>query len=1053
MRFQIDQRRWGAVLGLLLVTSASAVSAQETSAPRATGPVKQMQPADLKGWKTIRQSVLSNDGKWFAYVLAPNEGDASVVIRSTGPDAKEMKFPIGDPSGGGRGGAPAAGRGGEAGGSASLAISGDSRWVAFTIYPASTNGRGPAGRGRGAGAGGRGGAAQDGATAPAQNKLGLVNLATGEKKEFESVRRFAFNGDKPTWLAMHGYPPQATQSGGGSTTATAPGGRAGVGNGAATTARSIGTDLVLYNLASGEAVNVGNVAEFGFDESGEWLAYTIDARDEIGNGVQLRNMRTDVVRAIDSDRALYRRLEWADSLPALAVLRGRIDSTAHDTIYSVVSFTSLGAPALKKTVFDAAEHRDFPAGMKVAEERAPHFADDLSAVFFGIREAKRPDLVVAGRESSIIQAGAPGMGGSINQPRVNESQEEHPSLILWNAKDSRLQSQQIVQEAQDRAYNYLSEYRFGDNKFVRLADDALRTVNLTGHDHFAYGIDTHAYDWEQSYDGRSFQDVYGVDLATGARKLLLKKHIASTLMPSPNGRQVLFWGDDAQWSVVDLVNGDTRVISRGVPTVFADTSDDHNSIVTPPVPPIAWSKDGASVLVSDGFDVWKLPVGASGAATNLTIDGKQNQIRYQRLYPFGGAGRQTQPAIGGGGRGGRGGAGFTDGVDVSQPLYFSMYGEWTKKEGLARVDAGKPGAQRLVWDDAKYAFQKAKDADVYVFTKQTAVEFPDYYVAGADLVRPVTSSAAIKAARQLTDANPQQKEFAWTSGVRLINYTSDKGDKLQGALYLPANYEPGKKYPLLVTIYEKRSNLAHAYVTPNETSTPNRSIYTSRGYAVLDPDIVYRVNDPGMSAVWCVVPAVKAAIAAGLIDSTNVGLWGHSWGGYQTAFLVTQTHIFKAAIAGAPLTDMVSMYSSIYWNTGGTNQAIFESSQGRFKGNVADNFDAYIRNSPVFHAKNVTTPLVILHDDKDGAVDFNQGITYFNTLRQMGKDVILLEYVGENHGLARPINQKDYAMRQKDWFDHYLKGVPAPEWMTKGIPRIKMDEYWQSLKANQTVVP
>jgi len=473
--------------------------------------------------------------------------------------------------------------------------------------------------------------------------------------------------------------------------------------------------------------------------------------------------------------------------------------------------------------------------------------------------------------------------------------------------------------------------------------------------------------------------------------------------------------------------------------VLADTSDDHNNLVTPPIAPIGWSKDGNSVLVSDAFDVWKVPVNG-GAAVNLTVDGKKNQIRYQRLYAFERAGRGgVAPA----GRGGRGGA-LTDGVDLSQPLYFATYGEWTKKEGLSKVDPSKPGAERLVWDDAKFSYQKAKDADVYLYTRQTASEFPNYYVASADL----------KTGRQITDVNPQQKDFAWTSGVKLINYTSAKGDKLQGALYLPANYEPGKKYPLLVTIYEKRSNLAHSYVTPNETSTPNRSIYTSRGYAVLDPDIVYRVNDPGMSAVWCVIPAVKAAIATGMIDSANVGLWGHSWGGYQTAFLVTQTNIFKSAIAGAPLTDMVSMYGSIYWNTGGADQAIFESSQGRFKGNYADNYDAYIRNSPNFHAKNVKTPLIILANDKDGAVDFNQGITYFNTLRQMNKDVILLEYVGENHGLARPINMKDYAMRQKDWFDHYLKGAPAPEWMTNGIPRIKMDEYWQSLKAQQgPVVP
>ncbi len=1020
MRCATARRHSYAAAALFLFAFAPFVAAQQGAGSSRT--TRQLQAADLKAWNTIRQSVLSNDGAWFAYVVAPNDGGATLVVRPTAAGGKETKYPIGEAAGGG-------GRGGVAGADgagATLAISGDSRWVAYTIYPPPAAQAGGGRGGRGAGRGGRGGGAAtatEPAAAPAQNKLGLLNLATGVTKEFDGVRRFAFNGDKPTWVAMQSYAVTA-----------APG-----------AARNEGTDLVLYNLTSGDAVNVGNVAEFAFDDAGEWLAYTIDAHDEIGNGVQLRNMRTDVVRAIDSDRALYRHLAWADSTDAITVLRGRADSTARDTLYSVVAFTNVASATPAKLVVDPAQHGDFPAGMKIAVDRAPHFADDLSAIFFGVRAVKsETERTLAARGNSVIQAGAPGMGGTINQPRVNDAQEENPSLILWNAKDPRLQSQQLVQEAQDRSYNYLSEYRVAEKKIVRLSDDALRTVNLIGHDHAAYGVDSREYDNAQSYNGRSFQDVYGVDVSTGARTLLLKKHIASAMQPSPNGKSILFWGDDAQWWTIDVATGAKHELTKGIPTVFADTSDDHNNLVTPPGQSFGWSKDGSSVLVSDGFDAWKVPVNG-GAATNLTIDGKKSQIRYQRLYAFNTA--RSAPAAGRGGRGGRGGA--ADGVDLTQPLYFATYGEWTKKAGIAKVDPSKPGAERLMWDDASFNFQKAKDADVYLYTRQTSGDFPNYYVANTDL----------KGGRQITDANPQQKDFAWTSGVKLINYTSEKGDKLQGALYLPANYEPGKKYPLLVTIYEKRSNLANTYVSPNETSTPNRSIYTSRGYAVFDPDIVYRVNDPGMSAVWCVVPAVKAAIATGMIDSANVGLWGHSWGGYQTAFLVTQTNIFKAAIAGAPLTDMVSMYGSIYWNTGGADQAIFESSQGRFKGNYADNYDAYIRNSPNFHAKNVKTPLIILSDDKDGAVDFNQGITYFNTLRQLGKDVILLEYVGENHGLARPINMKDYAMRQKEWFGHYLKGEPAPDWMTKGIPRIKMDEYWQQLKAQQqatqgaTIIP
>ena len=210
---------------------------------------------------------------------------------------------------------------------------------------------------------------------------------------------------------------------------------------------------------------------------------------------------------------------------------------------------------------------------------------------------------------------------------------------------------------------------------------------------------------------------------------------------------------------------------------------------------------------------------------------------------------------------------------------------------------------------------------------------------------------------------------------------------------------------------------------------------------MLQPDITYRLNDPGMSAVWCVSAALKAAIATGVVDPKHIGLQGHSWGGYQTAFLVTQTNAFAAAVAGAPLTNMVSMYSLIYKNTGGTNQAIFETSQGRFLGGYWDNWDAYYRNSPVNFAKNVTTPLIILHNDKDGAVDFTQGVEYYNTLRRLGKKVVMLEYPGENHGLAKPANQQDYTVRMKEFFDHYLMGKPAPGWWTKGVPRLEMEEH------------
>ena len=1004
-----------------LTFTATCALAQQPQAPPTLGAAshtagtKQLTAADLKAWKSIRSPAVSNDGKWFAYVLVPNEGDATVVVRQTADGATEQRFPIGEPP------TPQGNPFAAGGAPATLAISSDAKFVAFTIYPTQREARRLRQQRR-----------------PVQNKVAVVNLATGQKTEYDKIRRFAFSGDKPQVIALYGYGAETS----GAAPNGAPGAGAAGGAGTPPASRVEGADLLLVTLATGSVINIGNVGDFAFDESGNYLAYTIDARDQIGNGVQLRDLRTDVVRPLDSDQALYRRLTWADSGPALAVLRGKPDSAAKDTLYSVVAFTGIGSATQKKAIFDAAGRAEFPSGMKVSADRAPRISDDFSTVFFGIREAKpkaAPEVMAnrdgAAQRPPIVQAGAPGEGGTRNQPRIDPD-DENSTLILWHWKDPRLQSQQLVQEQADRTYSYFAEYRIADNKFVRLSDDALRQVTVLPHDRFAYGVDSREYDQRASYDGRRYADIYSVDLRTGARTPVLKKGLSFFGLPSPDGKQLLFWGDDANYWALDLATAQKRNVTKDAPVSFANTDDDHNNIVPPPRPVLAWSKDASAVLLTDGWDVWRVPVNGSGKATNLTTDGRKNQIRYQRLYTFATGPTSTR------GRGRAGGPGLEDGIDLTKPLYFGMYGEWTKKEGLARIDPGKVGATTLRWDDAAYSFTKAKDADVYLYTRQTAIDFPNYFVASPDF----------KSGRQITDANPQQKEFAWSSGARLIKYVSDKGDTLQGALYLPANYEPGKKYPLLVTIYEKRSQLLNSYATPSETSTPNRSIYTSRGYAVLDPDIVYRVNDPGMSAVWCVLPAVRAAIATGMIDSTHIGLWGHSWGGYQTAFLVTQTNMFHAAVAGAPLTDLVSMYSSIYWNTGGTNQGIFESSQGRFKGNFIANYDAYIRNSPAFHADKVTTPLVILHNDKDGAVDFNQGITYFNTLRQLGKDVILLEYVGENHGLQRPVNQKDYAVRMREWFDFQLKGDKPADWIVNGVPRLKMEDHLKERRqADQSV--
>ena len=273
-----------------------------------------------------------------------------------------------------------------------------------------------------------------------------------------------------------------------------------------------------------------------------------------------------------------------------------------------------------------------------------------------------------------------------------------------------------------------------------------------------------------------------------------------------------------------------------------------------------------------------------------------------------------------------------------------MSGEWTKKSGIGRIDPNKPGVIKLLWGDYSYGLPvKARTRGRLAVSRQTTIDCPNYYL----------TDGTFKDVKKATDANPQQKDYLWSSGAKLVEYQGAGGKKLQGTLFLPAGYEPGKKYPTVVYIYEKLSQGMHQYSAPTYRGGFNKSIYTSNGYAVLIPDITYRINDPGKSSVECMLPALDAAVATGIVDSDRVGLHGHSWGGYQTAFAITQTNRFKAAIAGAPLTDLVSMYSSVYWNTGSANQPIFESSQGRFTAGYWDQLDAYIRNSPVYFAKNV----------------------------------------------------------------------------------------------------
>jgi dipeptidyl aminopeptidase/acylaminoacyl peptidase len=378
-----------------------------------------------------------------------------------------------------------------------------------------------------------------------------------------------------------------------------------------------------------------------------------------------------------------------------------------------------------------------------------------------------------------------------------------------------------------------------------------------------------------------------------------------------------------------------------------------------------------------------------------------------------------------------------DAIDRSKPIYLSVFATWTKKSGYARLMPDAQNPERLVWLDRSVdRLAKAKNADVYAYVAQGFDDSPDAFVAGADLKQP----------KQVTSTNAFQSSFAW-GRTELIDYKSERGAHLQGALRYPAAYERGRKYPMIVYVYEKRSDALHQYSAPSEREYYNISTFTSAGYFVLEPDIIFRPRDPGLSVIECVRPAVAAVAQMGIIDPKKVGVVGHSWGGFDAAYLATHSDVFAAAVAGAPITDLVSNYGNHHWGPGIAETDHIETGQQRMQVPLWEDLTAYTRNSAVFGLQNMTTPLLIEVGDADGTVFWHQGVELYNVARRAKKDVVLLVYGGEDHGLRQKANQIDYHHRIMEWFGHYLKGDSAAGWITNGVTYLDKERNNNRLKS------
>ena len=861
---------------------------------------------------------------------------------------------------------------------ANPAFSEDGRWIGYFIAPPQAEGRG---RGRGARGGGPQAQGNAAAQTPPARPFEIIDLISGTKSTFQSVANFAFSPDG-SWLLMR---PQAAS---GTPASTAPGGRGGRGSGnaGADDSATPAADLLMRRLATGEQRFLAKVDEYAFDEDGTLMAYTVRGQQRLGNGVYVVTLATGEQRTLDTAAADYDQLAWSEKGGHLAVLRGtRADDTAHRENV-VLTWRHAGTPQAHAATFEPSKAATFPAGMVVSEFTAPRWSSDGERVMIGLKE---------------------------QEPKKPEPDEPQANVDVWHWKDDDPQSVQTVQLGNARRATKAAILDVSAGTVRRIADDQITALTVTDDLKWAIGRDETPYSGQVAWGG-SQSDIYRVNLLTGERTLI-ERGLSRMMGLSPDGRWALYLKGGRVHSF-EFASGKKTVIDGG--RSFVNAEDDHD--YEKPVYGVAGFTTDDRVLLYDRFDVWALPL-AGGPIANLTKgDGAKRGVRY----------RVTQLGRAGGGRGGgRGGPTAQEPIDLGKPVLLSAFGERTKQSGYSELAAGGTPAP-LIWADKNVgAPMAAKNADRLVFTQQSFNEYPNYWTADKRFTNP----------RQVTDAYPEIfTQFTWGT-KKLIEYKNSKGQPLQATLTLPAGYEPGKKYPMLVYFYEKMSDTHHNFSFPVYDDRPHMSTYASNGYLVLQPDVVYEIGKPGTSALDCVTSAVKEVIRQGYADPARIGLQGHSWGGYQSSFIVTQTNMFAAVVTGAPPTNLVSFYNTLYRSSGSIQQGITEVGQVRMGRNVTpwSAHELYESQSPIHNAPKITTPFMILHGTADGAVDYGQGLEFYAAARRLGKPVILLSYPDEAHHLGRRENQKDFQIRMKQFFDHHLKGAPAPLWMTEGVPQLR----------------
>ena len=1001
-----------AALGLTLLmlslgpasSSTGALLAQDEVPMR--GDKKVLTIDDYAKWRSIGQTSISPDGRWVTYAYSRREVDDSLFIK---------EIDGGDPAVVVRGSNPE--------------FSKDSRWVAYYINPPEQEDGGGRGNARGG----------NDADRPAR-VVELRDLDTGETRKWDNSQSFAFAEAGRAFMVKK--------------------------RSADSEAEYEGTDLIVRYLDSGMEELIAYVDEYGADESGARLAYTVDGPAGESNGVSLLVLDTRVRTVLDAEREMtYARLTWGGdpdeqvetALDALAVLKGKDDDELTERVNAVLLWPAV-SDGSEPLVLDPrpegneedegadedSESSDVAAGADangyglptervLSEKGALRWSPDATRLFVETRlQHPAPSALCEPTKKKQGEADEEGEeededeGPTIVQMATRVSDDGRPlgpeevsggvcpefvaDVDIWHVGDERIQSIQESRATADRNRTHTGAIHIeggGELRFVQLADETMETVQISDDGRSAIGADNRAYrsDWRPNY-----QDLYLVDVETGDRTLILEQQLR-TLGFDPDGKHFLYWKDRDVWSY-DLEAAQHRNLSADAPVNFENELFDRFG-EKPPYGIAGWATNG-DAIVMHRYDLYR--VSLDGDATeNLTQGfGQENKIRF----------RVIDMDL------------DEDEFDLSKPLYLSAYGEWTKKAGFYRLDGGD--LEELVFDDARYGnLTKAEDADVAIFARQDFETFPDFW----------WSDLGHESRVQITDANPQQAEYNWGRRILFDYYTSD-GIRKQGTLAIPDDYEEGERRPMLINYYEQNSQNLHSYPTPRFQGSPNFAGYVSDGYLVMQPDIHFRIGPSHEHMLESIELALDAVIEMGYVDPDRVALHGHSYSGQGSTYIATHSNRFAAIVAGAAATNLVSDFNAL-WGGGNNAHSYDIYGQGRLGTDLYSDFELYVDQSAVHHAADMNTPLLLLHGEDDATVRWMHSVEFYNGLRWFGKDVTLLSYPGEGHGLRQYENQKDFQIRTRQFINHHLRGAPTPAWMESGRTFIQKERAIEMMKNDE----